>query len=74
DPKRLKDLIEQISKSQNHMGRLAREKDKIGEALSQTDSALRRRVKETGICPTCGQPIDAEHFMKTALNSSGSSI
>lgn len=70
DTQRLEHLIEQIRKSQTHADRLSRETQRIDQALSETDAALRRRIQETGICPTCGQPLDAEHFMETALSIS----
>jgi len=67
DTQRLENLIGQISKNQNHMDRLAQDAQGIDKTLSETDAILRRRIKETGICPTCGQTIEPDHFMETAI-------
>ena len=72
ETQKLENLIEQIKKSRNHMDRLTREMQGLDKELSKTDAVLRRRIQTAGICPTCGQPIDPDHFMETALGISGS--
>ncbi|MDZ7831376.1 MAG: AAA family ATPase [Desulfobacterales bacterium] len=74
ETQKLENLIEQIKKSRNHMDRLAREMQGLDKELSKTDAVLRRRIQTAGICPTCGQPIDPDHFMETALGIGGSGV
>lgn len=71
ETQKLENLIGQIKKSQNHMDWQAKEMQGLDKELSKTDAALRRRIQTAGICPTCGQPIDPDHFMETALGTGG---
>jgi DNA repair exonuclease SbcCD ATPase subunit len=40
------------------------ERDSLEEALKQKRAEVEELIRETGLCPLCGSPMDVSHFLE----------
>lgn len=69
DTQKLERMIHRMREGRKNMDRLLEEKNRIDQEAARTETELRQCIDQTGICPTCGQEMDAEQFMNTAFNT-----
>lgn len=63
----LRDLEELIGKTAEVMQELSRrqqERDSLEETLKQKRAEVEELIRETGLCPLCGSPMDVSHFLE----------
>jgi len=62
-----RDLEELIGRTAGVMQELSpkrQERDSLEEALKQKRAEVEELIRETGICPLCGSPMDVSHFLE----------
>jgi DNA repair exonuclease SbcCD ATPase subunit len=62
-----RDLEELIGRTAGVMQGLSpkrQERDSLEEALKQKRAEVEELIRETGLCPLCGSPMDVSHFLE----------
>lgn len=62
-----RDLEELIGRTAGVMQELSlkrQERDSMEEALKQKRTEVQELIRETGLCPLCGSPMDVSHFLE----------
>jgi AAA domain len=60
----LEELIRQTKGIMQALSRQQQERDSLEDALEQKRTGVEELIRETGICPLCGSPMDVAHFME----------
>jgi exonuclease SbcC len=60
----LEELIGQTEGVMHELSRRQQERDSLEEALKQKRTEVEELIRETGLCPLCGSPMDVSHFLE----------
>jgi hypothetical protein len=60
----LEKLIGQTAGVIQEISRKQQERDSLEEALEQKRTEVEELIRETGLCPLCGSPMDVAHFLE----------
>lgn len=60
----LEDLIGRTAGVMQELSPKRQERDSLEEALKQKRAEVEELIRETGLCPLCGSPMDVSHFLE----------
>jgi hypothetical protein len=60
----LETLIRQTGSVMEEISRQQQERDTLEKALEQKRTEVEELIRETGLCPLCGSPMDVAHFLE----------
>ena len=60
----LEKLIAQTTGLRQEISRKEQERDSLEGALEQKRTEVEELIRETGLCPLCGSPMDVAHFLE----------
>ncbi|MGM0452901.1 MAG: AAA family ATPase [Thermodesulfobacteriota bacterium] len=67
----LQTLIQNITAARTARDRQQKTCDRLADEMAAARQSLKQHIERTGVCPTCGQAVDAEQFIENTPMAAG---